>query len=48
MHDEVIIDVPENIGSAEEIASIMSKPISWAKDLPLNADAYETEFYKKD
>lgn len=48
VHDEVIIDVPENIGSAEEIASIMSKPISWAKDLPLNADAYETEFYKKD
>lgn len=48
VHDEVIIDVPKNIGSADEIASIMSEPISWAKDLPLNADAYETEFYKKD
>ena len=48
VHDEVIIDVPKNICSAEEIASIMSEPISWAKDLPLNADAYETEFYKKD
>ncbi len=48
VHDEVIIDVPKNISSPEEIASIMSEPISWAKDLPLNADAYETEFYRKD
>lgn len=48
VHDEVIIDAPKGIGSADEIAEIMGEPISWAAGLPLRADAYETDFYRKD
>lgn len=48
VHDEVIIEAPEGFGSADEVARIMGQPISWAKGLPLRAEAYETEFYRKD
>ena len=48
VHDEVIVDAPIGVSSAEEIASIMGQPISWAPGLPLNADGYETYYYKKD
>jgi DNA polymerase len=48
VHDEVIVDVPIGKSSAKEVAQIMSEPMPWAKELPLNADAYETDFYKKD
>ena len=48
VHDEVVIDCPFGVSSYEEVAKIMSEPISWAKGLPLNADAYECNFYMKD
>ncbi len=48
VHDEIVPEMPYGQGSAEEIKNIMSQPISWAKGLPLGADAYETEYYKKD
>ena len=48
VHDEVICEVPENAYSAEDVAEIMGKPIDWAPGLPLNADAYECHYYKKD
>ena len=48
VHDEVVLDVPVGVSSSEEVAKIMSEPISWAKGLPLNADAYECSFYMKD
>ena len=48
VHDEVVLDVPVGVSSSEEVAKIMSEPISWAKGLPLNADAYECNFYMKD
>lgn len=48
VHDEVIIDCPVGVSSAEEISQIMGEPISWAKGLPLKADAYECNYYKKD
>lgn len=48
VHDEVILDVPDGCSSAEEIAAIMGEPIQWAPGLVLKAEAYETEFYKKD
>jgi DNA polymerase len=48
VHDEAIIDAPKNFGSVEEVCEIMGQPISWARGLPLRADGYETEFYKKD
>lgn len=48
VHDEVIVEVLKDVSSADEISKIMSEPISWAKGLPLSADGYECEFYKKD
>lgn len=48
VHDEVICEVPENGPSVEEIARIMSEPIHWAPGLPMKADAYECEYYRKD
>lgn len=48
VHDEVICEVPIGVSSAEEISAIMSEPISWAPGLPLRADAYECEYYRKD
>lgn len=48
VHDEVICEVPEDSYSAEDIAKIMGEPIDWAPGLPLNADAYECHYYKKD
>ena len=35
-------------GQAEVIAHIMGEPISWAPGLPMKADAYECEYYRKD
>lgn len=48
VHDEVICEVPIGVSSAEELGSIMSEPIDWAPGLPLRADAYECEYYRKD
>ena len=48
VHDEVIIEAPQGTGSAEEVAAIMGEPIPWAQGLPLRAEGYETEFYRKD
>jgi DNA polymerase len=49
VHDEVILTVPKNNEDHLKKASeIMGRPISWAAGLPLRADAFETEFYKKD
>lgn len=48
VHDEVICEVKEGVWHAEDIAAIMGRPISWAPGLPMRADAYECEYYRKD
>jgi len=48
VHDEVILDVPKEKGSLDEVKEIMSEPIDWAKGLPLRADGYECDYYRKD
>ena len=48
VHDEVVLDVPKGVSSPHEVAEIMGEPIGWAEGLELRADAYESEFYKKD
>ncbi|HBF4488938.1 TPA: DNA polymerase [Clostridioides difficile] len=48
VHDELVLDVDKKFGSLEEVNSIMGKEISWAKGLPLKADGYECDYYKKD
>lgn len=48
VHDEVILDVRNNFGSLDEVNDIMGEPIEWAPGLPLKADGFETDYYKKD
>ena len=48
VHDEIIAEVPEGKGSVEEMCDLMARNPSWAGGLPLNADGYECEYYRKD
>ena len=48
VHDEVVLDVPAGRGSMEKVEEIMGQPIEWAPGLPLGADSFETDYYKKD
>lgn len=48
VHDEAVLEVPNGSGSVDEVNRIMSQPISWAEGLPLKAESYETNYYKKD
>lgn len=48
IHDEAVVEVPEGISSVDEICRIMSEAPAWAAGLPLRADGYHCEFYKKD
>ena len=46
-HDEIIAEVPEGMGSVEEMCGVMAVRSSWADGLPLRADGYECPFYQK-
>lgn len=48
IHDEAVLEVPEGVSSVEEICKIMAVAPDWAAGLPLRADGYECQFYKKD
>lgn len=48
IHDEVVIDCPPNATTLEQVAGIMSQPVPWAPDLPLNAEGWVGQFFKKD
>ena len=48
VHDEVVLEVQDDVSSVEEVCRIMAITPNWAKDLPLNADGYECKFYKKE
>ena len=48
VHDEVIIEMPKGVGTLEEVLKFMRHPLKWAPDLNLNAEGYETEYYRKD
>ncbi len=49
VHDEVILEVPENdTGALESIYKIMGQPIRWAPGLILIAAGFECQYYKKD
>lgn len=49
VHDEVIIDEPLDSGfTVEDACQLMSKLPAWAGGLPLTADGYECDYYRKD
>lgn len=48
VHDEVVIEAPLDFGSFEEVCAIMGHTPEWAKELPLAADGFECDFYRKE
>lgn len=48
VHDEVVLDVPIGTDSIGEVEELMGLQIEWAPGLPLEADSFETDYYKKD
>lgn len=48
IHDEVVLEVPNGFSSVEEVCNLMAIQPPWAEGLPLRADGYECDFYKKE
>jgi len=48
VHDEVVSDVPEALADSDRVNVLMSQPIEWAPGLPLAADGFVADYYKKD
>ena len=48
IHDEVVIDCNPDAATLEDVVKIIAKPIPWAPDLPLGADGWVGQFFKKD
>lgn len=51
IHDEVVIDIKpyaDDNRMLEDVKTIMTQPIPWAPGLPLGADGWVGEFFRKD
>ena len=48
VHDEVVIECAPDRADLDRVVAIMSQPLPWASDLPLDADGWIGNFYKKD
>ena len=48
VHDEIIAEAPDGKGSVNEMCMLMSINPDWADGIPLSADGYECEYYRKD
>jgi len=48
VHDEVVIDCQQGAYTLEDVVKLMAQPIPWAPDLPLGADGWVGQFFKKD
>ena len=48
VHDEVVIDCPIAKVDLDKVVEIMTYKIPWAPDLPLNADGWVGDFFRKD
>lgn len=48
IHDEVVIECDKEKASLDDVVKIMSEPIPWAVGLPLGADGWVGDFFRKD
>lgn len=48
IHDEVVIDAPPGHDRLQDVVAMMSRPPTWAPDLPLRAEGWVNPFFKKD
>lgn len=47
VHDEIVADVPNEKGSLSEFEELMCVLPKWAKGIPVEAEGYESERYRK-
>ncbi|AUN14311.1 DNA polymerase [Paraclostridium sordellii] len=47
VHDEIVVELENNISSVEEVCEIMCEENPYLKDLKLKADGFESRYYKK-
>lgn len=48
IHDEIVAQMPCGEGSLKDMCDIMAQNPNWAKRLPLGADGFECNYYKKE
>ena len=48
VHDEVVIECPRDKADLDRVVKIMTTPIDWAQGLPVNADGWVGDFFRKD
>ncbi len=48
IHDEVVLDVPKEKADLDAAIQLMTMPIPWAQELPLDADGFIGSYYKKE
>ena len=48
IHDEVVIETDAASADLDAVVKIMAEPMPWAIDLPLGADGWTGEFFRKD
>ena len=48
IHDEIVVDAPGAVQNLEEMERLMAEVPLWATGLPLNAEGWTNEFFKKD
>jgi len=47
VHDEIVVEVPEGVGSVEEFEHIVCTAPAWAGKCPISAEAERTKRYRK-
>jgi DNA polymerase bacteriophage-type len=47
VHDEIVAEVPEGFGGADEFTHLMIRKPAWALDLPIAANAWTGKRYTK-
>ena len=47
VHDEIVADVPNEHGSLEHYEKLMCVLPEWAEGLPVTAEGYESQRYRK-
>ena len=48
IHDEIVVDTPKDRQDLSDMERIMAEAPAWAPGLPLNAEGWVNEFFKKD